>query len=68
MIKAEILENDDIQVSMRGTGGDLSEELGAIIHDFAEKILGMTEEEFLNQFVCWYQQTKEEAQNETDVH
>lgn len=69
MIKCEKLENDEYKTVFKGKLGDLADELGALIGNFAEEVLNISERELLDMFCNYYQEARQaEAQNETDMH
>lgn len=67
MIKAETIGNE-IETTFKGSVGELSQELGSLIENFANEVLGISEKEFLDIFTEMYTSLKAEAQNETNVH
>lgn len=67
MIKVETIGNE-IKTTFKGSIGELSQELGSLIENFANEVLGISEKEFLDIFTEMYTSLKAEAQNEINVH
>lgn len=67
MIKVETI-GDEIKTTFKGSIGELSQELGSLMENFANEVLGISEKEFLDIFTEAYTIFKNEAQDETHVH
>lgn len=67
MIKVETI-GDEIETTFKGSIGELLQELGSLMENFANEVLGISEKEFLDMFTEMYTSLKVEAQDETDVH
>lgn len=67
MIKAETI-GDKIETTFKGSVGELSQELGSLIENFANEVLGISEKEFLDIFTEAYTIFKNEVQDEVNVH
>mgnify|MGYP000581488715 CR=1 FL=1 len=67
MIKAETIGNE-IKTTFKGSVGELSQELGSLIENFANEVLGISEKEFLDIFTEAYTIFKNEVQDEVNVH
>lgn len=67
MIKVEKI-GDEIKTTFKGSIGELSQELGSLIENFANEVLGMSEKEFLDMFTEAYTIFKNEVQDEVNVH
>lgn len=67
MIKVEKI-GDEIKTTFKGSIGELSQELGSLIENFANEVLGMSEKEFLDMCTEAYTIFKNEVQDEVNVH
>nr|DAU72924.1 MAG TPA: hypothetical protein [Caudoviricetes sp.] len=67
MIKAEKI-GDEIKTTFKGSIGELSQELGSLMENFANEVLGISEKEFLDIFTEAYTIFKNEVQDEVNVH
>lgn len=67
MIKVEKI-GDEIKTTFKGSIGELSQELGSLMKNFANEVLGISEKEFLDIFTETYTIFKNEAQDETHMH
>ena len=67
MIKAKTIGNE-IETTFKGSVGELSQELGSLVGNFANEVLGISEKEFFDMFVEMYTSLKAEAQDEINVH
>lgn len=67
MIKVETI-GDEIKTTFKGSIGELSQELGSLMENFANEVLGISEKEFLDIFTEAYTIFKNEVQDEVNVH
>lgn len=67
MIKVEKI-GDEIKTTFKGSIGELSQELGSLMENFANEVLGISEKEFLDIFTEAYTIFKNEVQDEVIVH
>jgi hypothetical protein len=67
MIKCEKI-GDEIKTTFKGSIGELSQELGSLMENFANEVLGISEKEFLDIFTEAYTIFKNEVQDEVNVH
>lgn len=67
MIKVEKI-GDEIKTTFKGSIGELSQELGSLMENFANEVLGISEKEFLDIFTEAYTIFKNEVQDEVNVH
>lgn len=67
MIKVEKI-GDEIKTTFKGSIGELSQELGSLMENFANEVLGISKKEFLDIFTEAYTIFKNEVQDEVIVH